>query len=178
MLATVTADTEAFALIPGLPYYRAGDRGTIQSCAPIGGGAISDSWRNRKPFLRPDGYLYVGVRCGKKRCNRSVHSLVLEAHVGRRPHGFHGCHNNGNRQDNRLVNLRWDTPTANSRERHDHGTMPIGSTHGLAKLTESDVLEMRAMMASGVSTPAAGRRFGISTTTAGDIKRRRTWRHI
>lgn len=59
-----------------------------------------------------------------------VHALVLEAFVGPRPDGFHGCHNDGDPTNNRLVNLRWDTPSANRLDSVRHGT------HAMARKTE------------------------------------------
>ena len=51
-----------------------------------------------------------------------VHVLVLEAFVGPRPEGMQCCHNNGIADDNKLKNLRWDTPRNNVRDRKLHGT--------------------------------------------------------
>lgn len=45
---------------------------------------------------------------------RHVHRVVLEAFVGPCPDGFESCHWNDDPGDNRLINLRWDTKTANS----------------------------------------------------------------
>ena len=42
-----------------------------------------------------------------------THILVLETFVGPRPEGMHGCHYDDNPMNNRLDNLRWDTPRAN-----------------------------------------------------------------
>lgn len=46
-----------------------------------------------------------------------IHKLVLEAFVGERPSGMQACHGNGDKTDNRLVNLRWDTVKANHRDK-------------------------------------------------------------
>jgi hypothetical protein len=49
-----------------------------------------------------------------------IHVLVLTTFVGPRPDGHEGCHNNGEPSDNRLVNLRWDTPCANQADKLVH----------------------------------------------------------
>lgn len=63
------------------------------------------------------GYMYITL-CGggRIRPNAKVHHLVLEAFVGPRPPGTEGCHRNDVSDDNRLVNLRWDTQEANIRD--------------------------------------------------------------
>ena len=62
---------------------------------------------------------YVTVRLLGK--TFTVHQLVLKAFVGPKPDGFVTCHGDGNRLNNRLSNLRWDTYTANNRERNWKG---------------------------------------------------------
>lgn len=51
-----------------------------------------------------------------------VHVLVASAHLGERPAGMQVCHNNGNGCDNRVANLRWDTPQGNAADKRKHGT--------------------------------------------------------
>ena len=58
-----------------------------------------------------------------------VHRLVLEAFVGPRPPGMECCHWNGDAEDNRVENLRWDTRSGNMRDRVRHGR------HNLANRT-------------------------------------------
>lgn len=70
-----------------------------------------------------DGYLRVKLASGPV----FAHVLVLEAFVCRRPEGLHACHNNGIPDDNRLANLRWDTPKNNVHDRRFHGTYQYGS---------------------------------------------------
>ena len=72
---------------------------------------------------RPGGEpLYVRLSLDGKSRIRYVHTLVLEAFVGPRPEGMECCHNNGDCHDNRLENLRWDTPKANGEDMVKHGT--------------------------------------------------------
>lgn len=55
---------------------------------------------------------------------RKVHRLVLEAFVGPRPDAYQGCHYDGDPTNNRLDNLRWDTASANNKDRVRHGRHP------------------------------------------------------
>lgn len=64
------------------------------------------------------GYKYISLNGGgKQRRNAKVHHLVLEAFVGPRPEGMECCHANDIAGDNRVQNLRWDTPAANTDDR-------------------------------------------------------------
>ncbi len=70
-----------------------------------------------------DGHLRCTLTCGNSRRKRNakVHILVLEAFVGPRPLGLEGCHDDGDPANNRLTNLRWDTPSSNAVDRVRHG---------------------------------------------------------
>jgi hypothetical protein len=50
-----------------------------------------------------------------------------------------------------------------------------GETHGMAKLTNKDV---RAIRAAGGTYKDIAKRFGVSPTLIGLIKRRRNWKHV
>ncbi len=62
--------------------------------------------------------LYRDQQCQHVR----VHRLVLEAFVGPCPDGMEACHNDGDRQNNHLSNLRWDTHSNNVQDSIKHGT--------------------------------------------------------
>ena len=53
--------------------------------------------------------------------HRAIHSLVAEAFIGPRPEGMHVCHDDGDLHNNRVENLRYDTPSENSRDVVRHG---------------------------------------------------------
>jgi hypothetical protein len=63
-------------------------------------------------LIRDDG---VEIKVG-------VGRTVLEAFVGPCPPGMECCHNNGDRFDNRLENVRWDTRSENALDQVRHGT--------------------------------------------------------
>ena len=74
----------------------------------------------KKPQLKNSGYLYVLF-------GRDMHyvaHLVLTAFVGPRPPGKECCHNDGNKLNNAVENLRWDTRSENVRDIVRHGNHP------------------------------------------------------
>lgn len=64
-------------------------------------------------------YLHVGFRGTD---TKAVHVLVARAFLGPRPEKLDVCHNNGDRLDNRLDNLRYGTRKENMTDRDEHGT--------------------------------------------------------
>lgn len=54
----------------------------------------------------------------------------------------------------------------------------VGSTNGSAKLTEQDVLAIRAAHNSGESKTALAKKYGVSFMTIHPIVTRKTWAHI
>lgn len=119
------------------------------------------------------GYvLYLLSRRGDKKMFYG-HALVLEAFAGFRPSkDYQACHINGNRADNRLINLRWDTCKENYEDARRHGTNSRGSKHGQAKLTEQDVIAIRKDVRSQKEIAID---YGVNRTTISNIKSQRTW---
>ncbi len=74
-----------------------------------------------------------------------------------------GCHNNGNPADNRLSNLRWDTPANNCADKRRHGTIS-------EKVTDAQVVEIRRLYSTGnYSQEEVGAMFGISQVRVSQI---------
>ena len=107
---------EEWRSVSGYPDYEVSDQGRVRSFR-----------RNRQgQVLRvnriTNGYLQVNLYIGSGKGSRKlVHRLVLEAFVGPKPSGHEACHNDGDQTNNRLTNLRWDTPKNNARDVKLHG---------------------------------------------------------
>lgn len=173
---------------PGLPGYAVSDRGDVWSCRATGRPYRNQRrrpwgrWRqlHPSPHYPTSRYLAVGVHDGGIQRAYLVHRLVLLAFVGPCPRGRHACHNNGRGSDNRLSNLRWDTPASNMADRNRHGTY-CGSATWNARLTEPQVRTIRRRYnggRSGISQKSLARQFGVCQTSIGFIVRGRSWRHV
>ena len=79
--------------------------------------------RVRKPSSAGNGYCIVTLG----RARPYIHSLVLEAFVGPRPPGHQAAHNDGNRLNNAVWNLRWATRAENEADKAKHGTRLTGA---------------------------------------------------
>jgi hypothetical protein len=120
------------------------------------------------------GYRVVKLRDEDRRGHVAVHVMVLEAFVGPRPEGMEGCHNDGDPKNNRLGNLRWDTPAGNSADKKIHGTVP--TTGATPVLTEDLVREIRT--AKDMTVKQWTDRLGCSRQTIFSARVGFTWKHV
>lgn len=111
--------------------YQVSDLGRVRSLDTIKTDSLGRPRPGRGRSLsadtKPNGYVYVNLKDKPRKRRRYVHQLVLEAFVGPRPEGHEACHVNGERGDNRLTNLRWDTISENRLDigrmgRHNEGS--------------------------------------------------------
>lgn len=172
-----------FSLTPGFPGYATSRDGRVASCRLVGRGSrLGASWHvlqpmqpRPKPPTKP-AYLKVHVRLPDGRRRKvPVHQFVLLTFVGPCPAGMEACHGNGHHTDNRLDNLRWDTPRANNADKLAHGTHLRGERVGSSKLT---AVAVREILLSSATTRVLARDHGVSTSAIRQIKARCTWKHV
>ncbi len=73
-----------------------------------------------KVRLNEHGYHQVRLKTRFSYKYRFVHRLVLEAFKGPALSGQEGCHNDGDKSNNALGNLRWDTHLSNMKDYKQH----------------------------------------------------------
>lgn len=101
--------------------------------------------------------------------------LFLHPFIGPRPQKYHGCHNDGNPENNRLENLRWDTCKGNHADKKKHGTWQVGERNGFHKLTDDVVREIKKRNASATVLAA---KFNASSGNIYRIWYCGGWPHI
>jgi len=165
--------------IPGYEGYQASSLGRIRSNrSPVKRKGLK--WKVLKlHFSGRSPRLTVGLMKNRTRKSVLVHKAVLMAFVSPCPNGMECCRNNGNPLDNRIENLRWDTPRANNRDVAKRGKRK-GENSGTSKLTNKQVLEIRKKYKEDETTTYSGlaREYKVSTSTLRAIITRHTWRHI
>src|SRR6185295_6565690 len=157
---------EQWKAVVGAEGYEVSDAGRVRSYMGS---------RMRRPGAQPKilsvkpvyGYSYVTLfmpKEGRKRL-RAVHRIVLEAFRGPCPPKCQCCHNDGNRANNRLENLRWDTSRNNYMDRVRHNTVPRGEKHANSKLLDEERDAIRNLLRLGYPMNRIASLFGVCKGT-------------
>ena len=127
-----------------------------------------------KNKMGTNGYYYVCLYKNNKQKTFMIHSLVALNFIGDRPYKNDICHINGNRLDNKVTNLKYDTRTENFNDMYRQGKKnPKG------KLSVEDVLEIRKMRKEeNVPYKELAIIFGVSESTIGYVVTKRSYWYI
>jgi hypothetical protein len=147
-------------------YYEVSDLGNVRRK-----GRLS----NLAKVIDKDGYVCHCFSVKHKRTNVMAHKLVIEAFFGPCPNGEVTRHIDGVTINNVPSNLIYGTPKDNSMDMVNHGTQTKGIDSHLAKLTETNVLSIRA---SSESQATLARLYKVTPATVWSIINRKTWKHI
>lgn len=124
----------------------------------------------------PQGYRCVQMGSVQK----TVHSVVMEAFVGPRPHAHCINHIDGDKTNNRVENLEYCTMSANSKHAYDTGLsdgppLKRGRDHWKCRLTEIEVRRVRAYHKLNWPSKTIADFFGVGDTTIYNIIKRNSW---
>lgn len=136
-----------------------------------------------KEKTKKNGYKEVNLHLGGNVSKMMyVHRAVALAFIGDIPSGYAVNHKDGNKANNKLPNLEIVSYSENSKHAIELGlhTAPVyhGSKHGMAKLNESQVLEIRKLYTDGKTPTELATEFNTPFGTICKICYRQTWKHI
>ena len=169
--------SEIWKDIPGFNNYQASSLGRIRNRS----GRIMRPWITGKNKC---GYERICPRADRFSACRGmyIHDLVSLAFIGSKPVGYEVNHKNGKRLDNRSSNLEYVTHRQNVEHarsldilKFKHLPVFYGSNNPVSRWTESDIIEMRRMRASGVSLKTIGNHFGWTKEGVWSVVSGRTW---
>lgn len=175
-IALPSVNGVSFAWIPFSVGYCAGSDGTIWSCRATGRlHRLTNQWHQLKQSVNSRGYKRVTLVNDKhKPRGKSVAVLVLQAFQG--VQNLDSCHNDGDKLNNSIDNLRWDTRLGNIRDKVIHGTTLSHERHPRARLNQDDVHEIRCLYRSGVPSSDIAARFKITQRHVERIHTRSRWK--
>lgn len=108
-----------------------------------------------------------------------VHRVVCEAFHGPPPTPKHqAAHWDGNASNNRAENVRWATKSENEADKVLHGRSNRGTRNGMAKLTEADVVAIRAAVANGAKMKDLSLAYGVRHSTISGVASGKRWKHV
>lgn len=129
---------EIWKPLPEYEDYQISDLGNVRTTRKINRNAKSRDIRAINPYSTGryrvfDAHNDLGTKVF------TVHRAVLIAHIGLPPEGMECCHYDGDRDNNRLDNLRWDTKSENNKDCVRHGNHPWSKAkQALTPKTEED----------------------------------------
>jgi len=130
-----------------------------------------------KPWANNHGYMVWDSRLTGQRKTLIVHTSVATAFLGPRPPNMGVGHLDSDKSNNQLDNLLWGTALEQAQDKvAPAGTDPVGVRNPQAKLTEQDVLEIRASCSEYPT--ALARRYGVCRETVRLIINRESWVHV
>ena len=111
-----------------------------------------------------------------------AHRFAWRLHHGPIPDGMLVCHRCDTPPCVNPAHLFLGTPHDNTQDMVDKGRARgrafVGEAHGLAKLTEARVRDLRRRAAAGERHEDIAREFGVSKSTVTMANIRQTWRHV
>ena len=131
-----------------------------------------------KPFPNSNNYLMVDLFHDTIKQRVAVHRMVAIAFIPNPEMKEFVNHIDGNKQNNRVENLEWVTPSENSLHAVQTGLSARGEAKTLAKLTEKDVLEIQAAFEAGAKDFELAAKYGVTSGVISSIRLGKTWKHV
>lgn len=129
--------------------------------------------------LRDTGYNVVTLTKNGKKVTKMVSNLVTGAFLGPKPEGDQVSHFNGDSTDDRLFNLRYESPRFNNLRKIEHNTIRNGSDINTSKLSEQQVIDIRNLYEDGgITQRQLAKKYKVKQSSIWSIVNRRSWSHI
>jgi hypothetical protein len=125
-----------------------------------------------------NGYNYIVLNKNGKYNTFSVSRLVLTAFKRPRLISEEASHfPDRDKKNNHLSNLRWATHIQNEKDKIFHQTKIEGIKHGMHKLSEKDIIEIRKLKGR-FTHKQISKKYNISRQNVGKILNRELWKNI
>jgi len=137
-----------------------------------------------KGSITKHGYLRYGLKTkNKKQVNRFAHVLVAMAFIPNPDNLKEVNHEDGDKLNNSVTNLKWCTRSYNVKHAYDTGIKQanprLGEAHPGSKLNNETVMLIRnEYKGKNTSHQKLGIKYGVSAGVIGRIVNNKSWKHI
>ena len=166
--------------LPAVGYegiYEASDLGRIRSMRTM---TNTFTGKILKPSPNARDYQQVSLYKNGIKSSIRVHIIVAESFIGPRPSGKQINHIDGDRKNNRADNLEYVTQSENMLHAYRLGleSPTRGEAHGMAKLTEDNVHEIRRRLLRKETNKSIAARFNVCQQTISMIATGKRWGYL
>jgi hypothetical protein len=151
--------------------YQASTLGRVKSSMPHNG--TFERILRQTPTKK--GYVSCGLYKNKKRGSFLIHRLIAITYIPNPQNLPEVNHKKGDKKDNRPCAIEWSTHNDNISHAVENSLIQKGEKCHRAKLTEKQVLEIRA---SNDDAKYLSVKYNISKNTIWQVKRKAIWAHI
>jgi len=164
--------------------YQVSNMGNVKSLPrltrALNGAIMPFKGKSLIPQIDKGGYCRVSLRKNSIAILHSVHRLVA-MHFLQNPYNFDEVnHKNGIKTDNRATELEWCNRSYN--KTHSYRVLGQkkmnGVNSGMAKVTPSDIANMKIDYQTMKSYSKVGTKYNISGTQAWRILTKKAWQHL
>jgi hypothetical protein len=173
-------DEEVWKDIPNTDYYQASSHGRIRSVdrwVRFNSGYGIRKGKILKPVIHHSGYIIYGIVAGNKISSVYGHQLVARTFLGEPQNNQVVCHYDGNKANNCLANLRYDTRSSNEQDKRRHGTYQKEEKNPRAKLSLDDIYNIRHRRANGETVKQLADEYGFRSGHISKICIGMLWPH-
>jgi hypothetical protein len=141
---------------------------------------LGDVWLIKlSPGHHPNGYLQVNLtRSDGSRYTDMIHRIVMRTFVGPPPSGMEVCHEDNDKSNNRLSNLRYGTHASNQADMARHGASARGHKNYNTILTPEQVQDIRRDVLCGMLLRIVALKYRVCAGTVSAIMCGKVWSHL
>lgn len=137
-------------------------------------GSIYSYYTDRfiKTQKNSNGYITVNLWNGESTKKFRVHRLVALTYIDNPENKSDVNHKNGDKSDNRVRNLEWNTRKENMQH-----SFNVLKNQTKTKLTKEQVIEIRKLSAEGYKQRALAKMFSVRVSCICDIVNYKLWKY-